>query len=84
MAEITLKYAKEKQGVMKERIAFVLGRSAIVDLNRAIALLSADNKLKHKLYLVDSIIYSTAHFLNDNLLTSDTELKGLPGVVFLG
>ena len=84
LAEIKLKYAKEKRGVMEERIAFVLGRSAIVDLNQAIALLSADNKLKHKLYLVDSIIYSTAQFLNDALLTSDAELKGLPGVVFLG
>ncbi|MBI3037052.1 type II toxin-antitoxin system VapC family toxin [Candidatus Woesearchaeota archaeon] len=83
LAEIKLKYAKEKPELTKERLAFVLGRSAIVDLNQAIALLSADNKLKHKLYLVDSVIYSTAQFLNENLLTSDADLKGLPGVVFL-
>ena len=84
LAEIKLKYWRE--GMPKkggERLKFILSRSVIVSLDREIALLSSDNKLKHKLYLVDSVIYSTAQFLNKELCTSDTDLKGLPGVLFL-
>lgn len=83
LAEIKLKYAREKPGLAEQRLGFVLGRSAIVDLSRDIALLSADNKLKNKLYLIDSIIYSTAQFLKEDLLTSDVELQNLPAVIFL-
>lgn len=83
LAELKLKYAREKPEVVEERITLVLNRSAVVDLNSAISLLGADNKLKHKLYLIDSVIYSTAQFLNQELLTSDEELKVLPGVIFL-
>ena len=84
LAEIKLKFAQENRLTeAKGCLKFVLNRSVTVDLSKEIALLSAENKLKHKLYLIDSVIYSTAQLLNKELLTSDTELKGLPGVHFL-
>ena len=83
LAELKLKYMREKPEVVEERIMLVLNRSAVVDLNSAISLLGADNKLKHKLYLVDSVIYSTAQLLGKELVTSDTDLGSLPGVIFL-
>lgn len=84
LAEVKLKYAQEKMARQgEERLKFIFGRSVIVDLSKEMALLSADNKLKHKLYLIDSVIYSTAQVLGKDVLTSDTDLRGLPGVLFL-
>lgn len=83
LAEFKLKYLREMPDQTDSCLSFVIGRSVIVDVDREIALLSADNKLTHKLYLIDAIVYSTAQLLKQNVLTSDGELKSLPGVVFL-
>ena len=84
LAEIKLKYAQEKmQKQGEDRLKFIINRSVIVDLSKEIALLGAENKLKHKLYLIDSVIYSTAQVLGKDVLTSDADLRGLPGVLFL-
>ena len=84
LAELRLKYEREMPSQTLACLTFVLKRSVIVNLDKETALLSADNKLKHKLYLTDAIIYATAQLLKKELLTSDADLRGLPGVVFLG
>lgn len=83
LAELKLKYAREMPGQLDTCLGFVLSRSVIVNLSKEIALLSAENKLKYKLYLVDSVIYSTAQTLGKEILTSDEDLEGLDGVIFL-
>ena len=84
LAELRLKYELEMPSQTLACLNFVFNRSVIVNLGKETALLSADIKLKHKLYLIDALIYATAKLLRKDLLTSDTELKGLSGVVFLG
>ena len=84
LAELKVKYAQEKRAAEgEERIRFILKRSVVVDLDKETALLGAEHKLKSKLYLIDAVIYATAQLLGKDLVTSDTELKGLPGVAFL-
>lgn len=85
LAEIKVKYAHDKMPEKGEvRIKFIVSRSVIVDLDKETALLGAEHKLKSKLYLIDAVIYATAQLLKKELITSDTELRGLQGVIFLG
>lgn len=85
LAELKVKYAQENRSVAacEERIRFILNRSVVVSLDRQTAFLGAEHKLKHRLYLVDAVIYATAQLLGKDLVTSDAELKDLPGVAFL-
>ena len=85
LAEVKVKYAQDKTPEKgEERIQFIISRSVIVRLDKETALLGAEHKLKRKLYLIDAVIYATAQTLKKELVTSDVELKGLPGVIFLG
>lgn len=83
LAELKLKYEREMQNQTTACLNFVFGRSVIVSIDKETALLSADNKLRHKLYLIDAVIYSTAQLLKRELVTSDNDMRNLPGVVFL-
>ncbi len=84
LAEVKVKYAQDKTPEMgEERIRFIVSRSVIVGLDKETALLGAEHKLKRKLYLIDAVIYATAQTLGKELVTSDVELKGMPGVIFL-
>lgn len=84
LAEVKVKYVHEKKtDIGEKRIRFIIDRSVIVGMDKEVALLGAEQKVKCKLYIVDAIIYATALLLGKDLFTSDGELKGLPGVVFL-
>jgi predicted nucleic acid-binding protein len=55
----------------------------LVPLSDSIALLAADVSLRHGLAMADAIIYATALEQGAQIVTSDADLKDLPGVVYL-
>jgi len=49
----------------------------------ALALEASSTSLAHGLAMADAIVYATAHQYEATLYTSDSDLKGLPGVHFI-
>ncbi|MBS3057068.1 MAG: type II toxin-antitoxin system VapC family toxin [Candidatus Diapherotrites archaeon] len=82
LAEIKSSYLKEGKD-FASRISFISGRSSIAALNKEISLLAAELKHKHRLYLVDAIVYATAQSMNAKLLTGDLHFKDLELIEFL-
>jgi len=58
-------------------------RTNVVPLNETLALEAADTSLEHSLAMADAIVYATARSRDAELVTTDADLEGLPGVVFL-
>jgi predicted nucleic acid-binding protein len=78
------KKIKREQG---EETALVfaarLGTTQVVQLTESIALLAADLSLRHGLAMADAIVYATAKDQEAEIVTSDADLKDLPGVVYV-
>ena len=55
----------------------------VVPLSETLALEAADTSLDHSLAMADAIVYATARSRGAELVTTDADLEGLPGVVFL-
>jgi len=64
-------------------IAGQLYATQIIPLSASLALTAADISLNHRLAMADAIVYATALATSAKLMTSDSDLKGLPGVVYL-
>ena len=58
-------------------------KTRIVPLSDSLALAAADVSLEFRLAMADSIVYATALAEDAELVTSDTDLRNLPGVTFL-
>ncbi len=58
-------------------------KSRVVPLSASLALAAADVSLELRLGMADSIVYATARAENAELVTSDRDLRGLPGVTHL-
>ena len=58
-------------------------RTHVVPLSETLALEAADTSLEHSLAMADAIVYATARSRDAELVTTDADLEGLPGVVFL-
>ncbi len=58
-------------------------KTNVVPLSEALALEAADLNLEERLAMADSIVYATARSHNAELVTTDGDLEGLPGVIFL-
>ena len=58
-------------------------KTRIVPLSDALALAAADVSLEFRLAMADSIVYATARAEDAELVTSDSDLRNLPGVIFL-
>lgn len=82
LAEIKHKYLSEGKD-FAVRMNFIIQRSKILNITKDIALLAADKKKEHKLYLADAIVYACALFLGAHVLTGDGHFRHLPEVVFL-
>lgn len=74
---------REKGEESALRIAGQLNASHIIPLTDSIALSAADMSLQHRLAMADAIVYATAQAAHAELITSDADLKDLPGVVYL-
>ena len=58
-------------------------KTRIVPLSDSLALAAADVSLEFRLAMADSIVYATARAEDAELVTSDSDLRDLPGVTFL-
>lgn len=65
------------QAVTQQRIC------RVIDLDVTLALEAAELSLQHRLAMADAIVYATAQHFGAELVTSDTDLKPLPGVRFI-
>ena len=58
-------------------------KTRVVPLTDELALIAADLSLLHKLPMADAIVLATAQSHNADVITSDADFDGVPGVVFL-
>lgn len=58
-------------------------KTRLVPLSDSLALAAADVSLEFRLAMADSIVYATARAEEAELVTSDADLRSLPGVTFL-
>lgn len=58
-------------------------RNQVFQLDVYTAIAAAELGLKHKLAMADAIIYATARASQAELVTSDVDFAGLPGVMVL-
>jgi predicted nucleic acid-binding protein len=58
-------------------------KTRLVPLTESLALAAADASLELRLAMADSIVYATARAEKADLITSDADLRGLPGVVYV-
>ncbi len=59
-----------------------MSQSKIVELDDSLALLAADLSLEHHLAMADSIVYASALSHHAKLVTSDSDFKELPEVIY--
>lgn len=58
-------------------------KTRIAPLTTTVALTAADLGLEHRLAMADSLIYATAVLHQVDVVTSDPDFMGLPGVIYL-
>jgi predicted nucleic acid-binding protein len=58
-------------------------KTQVVPLSGTLALEAADVSLEHSLAMADAIVYAIARSRGADLVTTDSDLEGLTGVVFL-
>jgi predicted nucleic acid-binding protein len=79
-------YKRLKRELGEERALVASGKMSateVIPLTEPIAFLAADLSLAHGLAMADAIIYATARYQDAQLITSDADLKDLPGVLYL-
>jgi len=60
-----------------------LQTTTVVGLGMGLAMDAAEASLEHGLAMADAIVYATARQYGAELLTSDADLAGLPGVTYI-
>ena len=58
-------------------------KTRLIPLSESLALAAADVSLEFRLAMADAVVYATARAENAELVTSDKDLRGLPGVTYL-
>lgn len=58
-------------------------KTHVVPLSESLVLAAADVSLERRLAMADAIVYATALAEGAELVTSDADLEGLPGVTYL-
>jgi toxin FitB len=79
-------YRKVKQAKGEEtalEAAAVLSQTRVIPIDQTLSLEAADFSLDHGLHMSDALVYATARQYDAELYTSDEDLKGLRGVVFV-
>jgi predicted nucleic acid-binding protein len=85
MFEVHRELLREKGATTAERFlsyALRLGTRCIA-LDANMALLAARTSLEHTLGMVDAIIYAPAQLFRAQLVTTDADFQGKPGVTML-
>ncbi len=81
--EVYKKIKRERGEELALRVTASLTATEVIPLTESIALLAADVSLQYGLAMAGAIIYATARDQAAQVLTSDADLKDLPGVVYL-
>lgn len=79
-------YKKIKRERGEEAALLFAGRlnaTQVIPLTDSIAFLAADLSLRHGLAMADAIVYATAKDEQAEMITSDADLKDLPGVTYV-
>ncbi|MBI2339409.1 MAG: type II toxin-antitoxin system VapC family toxin [Deltaproteobacteria bacterium] len=79
-------YRKTKKELGEEEAIMCMGqmqKGTIVPFDSDMALYAADLSLQHGLPMADSQVYAAALFHQAQLVTSDNDFRGLPGVVLI-
>jgi predicted nucleic acid-binding protein len=58
-------------------------KTRVVPLNDELALVAADLSIEHKLAMADAIILATARLHEAEVVTSDVDFDGVPGVTYI-
>lgn len=58
-------------------------KTRIVPLTDELALLAAEVSIRHKLAMADAIVLATAQAFGADVVTSDADFHGVPGVVYI-
>lgn len=58
-------------------------KTRVVPLNDELSLIAADLSLEHKLPMADAIILATARLYEAEVVTSDADFEGVPGVSYI-
>lgn len=58
-------------------------KTRVIELNPELALVAADLSIEHKLAMADAIILATARLYEAEVVTSDADFEGIPGVTYL-
>jgi predicted nucleic acid-binding protein len=58
-------------------------KTRVVALTEELALIAADLSLAHKLPMADAIVLATAQAHDAEVVTSDADFAGIPGVVYI-
>ncbi len=82
ITEIRKVVLREKGTEQAEMITRSLLASHVIPIDESIAVSAADLASKHKLPLVDSLIYATTLAHKATLWTQDDDFKGLPHVKY--
>jgi predicted nucleic acid-binding protein len=79
-------YRKVKQAVDEQsalEAVASMGQTLVVPLDQSLSLEAADYSLLYGLHMADAVVYATARHYGAELYTSDEDLKGVKGVVFI-
>ncbi len=79
-------YKKIKQAVNEQsalEAVAAIGQTFVVPVDQSISLEAADYSLMFGLHMADAVVYATARHYGAELYTSDEDLKGFKGVVFI-
>jgi predicted nucleic acid-binding protein len=58
-------------------------KTHVIPLDSDLALVAADLSLEYKLPMADAIILATGRFFNAEVVTSDADFEGVPGVTYI-
>jgi predicted nucleic acid-binding protein len=79
-------YRKIKQAVNEQsalEAVAAIGQTFVVPVDQSLSLEAADYSLMFGLHMADAVVYATARHYGAELYTSDEDLKGVKGVVFI-
>jgi predicted nucleic acid-binding protein len=61
----------------------IMTKTLIVPLDEETAMEAADLSLEYKLAMADAIVLATARLHNAEVVTSDVDFEGIPGVIYI-
>ena len=79
-------YKKIKQAVNEQcalETVVAIGQTFVVPVDQSLSLEAADYSLMFGLHMANALVYATARHYGAELYTSDEDLKGVKGVVFI-